>query len=90
MSKISPHSHTRHRPEMVKCWIGNLNGKHEGLVVARSQKEAAKVVGTSLHDFRDFWSEQRTPWPIEAPKVRTLYTRSYGSRASDPFKEGRT
>ena len=80
-------SQSRARPEMVKCWIGNLDGKRQGLIVARNQKEAAKVIGTSLHDFRNFWTEQRTPWPVDAPKIRTLYTRSYGSKASDPFKE---
>src|SRR5215813_10172595 len=30
----------------VKCYIGNLDGTHEGLVIANSQKAAAQIAGT--------------------------------------------
>ena len=77
------------RPMVVKCWIGNLDERHQGLVIASSQKEAAKTARTGIKSFRDYWVLQTNPWPITAPKINTLYTRPFESRASDPFKEGR-
>lgn len=71
----------RHEPmkaEYVKCYTGNLDGTREGLVVASNQKEAAKVAGTSLYDFRNYWGAETHPWPIASPKLRTLYTRKFG------------
>lgn len=66
------------KAEYVKCYTGNLDGRREGLVVASNQKEAAKIVQTSLNDFRNYWAAKGHPWPITAPKLRTLYTRKYG------------
>lgn len=76
------------RAEKVKCWIGNLDGHRQGLIVAHNQKEAAKIARTSIGSFRDYWSLQTGKWPVTAPKLLTLYTRPYGSLASDPFQEG--
>jgi hypothetical protein len=63
----------------VKCYMGNLDGKLEGLVVAENQKRAAEIAGTTLYDFRRYWSAQ-SPWPIPNAKIHTLYTRAYGAR----------
>ena len=32
----------------VKCYIGNLDETHEGLIIANSQKAAAQVAGTTI------------------------------------------
>lgn len=73
--------------EIVKCFHGNLDGIREGLVVARSQKQAAEIVGCSLHAFRDYWSSGK--WPTDwNPKPYTLYTRLYKDQGT-PFTEGR-
>ncbi len=76
----------------LKCWIGNLDGLRQGIVVAASQKEAAKIVGTSMRDFAAYWSE-REPNPaayFSIVKTRTLYTRPYGGLACEKnFVEGR-
>jgi hypothetical protein len=66
------------KTEYVKCYTGNLDGTREGLVVASNQKEAAKVAGTTLYDFRNYWGSETHPWPIASPKLRTLYTRKFG------------
>jgi len=75
------------RAEKVKCWVGNLDGKRQGLIVAHNQKEAANLAGTSIGSFRDHWSLQVGKWPLTTPKILTLYTRPYGSLAADSFQE---
>ena len=57
------------------------------MIVAHSQKEAAKIVRTSLKSFRDHWVLQTGTWPIARPKVCILYTRPYGSKDFVPFLE---
>jgi hypothetical protein len=65
------------KSEKVKCYIGNLDGDRLGLVVAANQREAARIASTGLVDFRRHWNARLSPWPIQAPKLRTLYTRWY-------------
>ncbi len=72
----------------MKCWIGNLDGRRQGLIVATSQRAAAKAVGTGLTDFLSYWVLQ-TVCPKRDPKPLTLYTRPYGSLAYEEFSEGR-
>lgn len=61
----------------LKCYIGNLDGKREGLVFAATQKEAAVVAGRSLSEFRKYWSEAKYRPHPQDPKPLTLYTRPY-------------
>lgn len=70
----------------VKCYIGNLDGRRLGMVVAENQKVAAKVAETSVYEFRQHWAAQ-TDWPIRAPKLHTLYTKPYNGKGD--FQEGR-
>jgi len=65
--------------DIVKCYVGNLDGTREGLIVASSQKEAATIAKTTLYDFRNYWHATVNPWPIKSPKPRTLYTRMFNS-----------
>jgi len=46
----------------VKCYIGNLGGTHEGLVIANSQKAGAQLAGTTMYDFSRYWNAQ-DKWP---------------------------
>jgi len=47
--------------DRIKCFHGNYDGRHEGMVFATNQKEAARTVGGSLSDFRNFWTA--VAWP---------------------------
>ncbi len=76
------------RPEYVKCYVGNFDGNREGLVVAANQKEAAKIAGTTLYDFRNYWVAMDHPWPISAPKIKTLYTRPFSTTGDWSWTEG--
>lgn len=72
----------------AKCYQGNYDGLRKGFVVANSQKAAAEVVGCSLYDFRNFWTQ--TNWPDSRkfnPKPLTLYTRKYDFKSE--WVEGR-
>jgi len=64
----------------LMCFIGNFDGRREGLVVAGSQSAAAKIAGAPLSDFRDHWEEEQLTDNFE-PKPLTLYTRPYCSNA---------
>ena len=66
----------------VKCYVGNYDGKNEGMVVANNQKEAAKIARTSLYDFRQYW-HTATHWPFRNPKPFTLYLKPYDSKTGD-------
>lgn len=62
----------------VKCFQGNFDGIRLGLVIASSQKNAAKIAGTSLYEFRMYWTDD-APCPKQKLKQGTLYTRTlYG------------
>lgn len=65
--------------ETVKCFVGNYDGKSEGLVIASSQKKAAEVARTGLHDFREYW-EVIDQWPNGKFKAYTLYLRKFNSK----------
>lgn len=60
--------------KQLKCYIGNLDGLRQGLVLADNQKQAAEVAGTTLYGFRQFWGEGLPPKGIKFEPV-TLYTR---------------
>lgn len=55
-------------------WVGNLDGRRQGLIVASSKAEAVRILGNSLKDFNDYWVER----PLETTfEPRALYVRSY-------------
>lgn len=64
----------------VKCYQGNYDGTRSGMVIANNQKEAAKVVGCTLYEFRNYWHQ--SDWPKGfTPKSFVLYTRMMMSEA---------
>jgi hypothetical protein len=66
-------------------WIGNLDGRREGLVIAPSKKRAAEVTGSGLTDFNTYWTEHPVDAQLEA---EVLYTRRFGGR-TEPWFRGR-
>lgn len=78
------------RSELLKCYTGNLDGMRRGLVIARSQKEASEIIGTSLYGFRNFFCRQEDgKWPDQTIKPRTLYTKPINEYIQTPWIEGR-
>lgn len=69
--------------ELVKCYWGNVGGLRRGVVIARSQKQAAEIAGCSLYEFRLYWSAAKFEPGL---KPYTLYTRPYDSQG--PWVEG--
>jgi hypothetical protein len=66
----------------LKCWLGNLDGISEGLIVETSKARAAKVLRTSLNHFNLYWGEVSLPhWA----KLGVLYTKRYDSHS--PWRE---
>ena len=59
----------------LRCYIGNLDGDREGLVIAPNQRLAAKIAGVSLYDFRNHWIEYTHHRTSEVTEELTLYTR---------------
>jgi len=74
---------------MDKCFIGNYDGRRQGLIIAKSQKEAAEIIGRSVRDLRLYWrSRPLLACPIENPKRGVLYTKPYDCRDTE-WTEGR-
>jgi hypothetical protein len=73
------------RTSRLKCWMGNLDGSRQGLVISVSKREAAKAVGCSQGDFEKYWREARS-W-TGAFEINRLYTRRYDSKGE--WFEGR-
>ena len=63
----------------LKAWIGNLDGYREALIVSTSQKAAAAILDTSLHDFRAYFSE--LTGPISMYEQDKMYTRLFSSKS---------
>lgn len=61
----------------MKWFMGNHDGKRNGLVVASSQKKVAEVAGTTVYDVQRFWHVQHGD-PPPGLKENTLYTRWNG------------
>lgn len=68
----------------LKMWVGNLDGRREGLVIAPTKKRAREIIGahTSATDFNSYWRE----WPVDLrfqPEV--LYTRPFNAHTESWF-----
>lgn len=75
----------------LKCWIGNYDGRRQALIVATSQKAAAKIAGCGIPTFVNYFllQDAAPAWP----KLNTLYTRPMDTRTpwrdSGSWTEGR-
>lgn len=60
-------------------WIGNLDGRRQGLVIASTKARAIEIVGGSRKNFNDYWREKDVivePYTsVFEPEV--LYTRPF-------------
>lgn len=65
----------------LKCFVGNFDGRYQGLVVATSKKRAAEVVGTSLYDFNQHW-HRAISVKISEFKPDTFYRKRFDSKES--------
>jgi len=69
----------------MKLWIGNYDGRREGLIYARSKTAAAKILGIGMHAFNNYWNEPSRVVQVNGVSdfdPETLYTRpnhTYGS-----------
>ena len=74
----------------LKCWVGNLDGLREGLVLAHNQTEAVKIIGISVNHLRDYFN-RRSDWSLfqQVLKPLTLYTRLMLYIDNNPWEEGR-
>lgn len=61
-------------------WIGNLDGRREGLVIAPTKKRAIEVVGAGRTDFENHWVQK--PSVDMTLSAETLYTRRFDDRES--------
>lgn len=75
----------------MKFWIGNYDGRREGLVLAPSKTAAAKIIGVSLRAFNDCWTQPTRVVQVNGVvdfEPETLYTRPYATYAAT-FVKGR-
>ena len=63
-------------PVKLKMWVGNLDGRREGLVIAPTKKRAMEITGSGPTDFNAYWREHPVDLRLE-PEI--LYTRRYGA-----------
>ncbi len=71
----------------MKCYIGNYDGIREGLVIAKNQKDAARISNRSVYDFREHWQEIDALIDGGRIKEETLYTKPFHSK-DDELVEG--
>lgn len=69
----------------LKVWMGNLDGRRDGLVITTSKTKARAIIGRcSAKAFNDYWSEQSDIIDAKVYEAETLYTRPNGGR--DPVR----
>lgn len=62
------------RAKPIKCYIGNYDGRRDGMIFATSKREAATVARCSAYHFERYWSMHSSPFTAIC-KALTLYTR---------------
>lgn len=75
----------------MRTWIGNYDGRREGLVLAPTKTAAARIVGCTLRRFNDFWTEPQRIIQTNGVaefEPETLYTRPYKNHDAT-FVKGR-
>jgi len=70
----------------LKMWIGNFDGRRQGLVIAATKKRAREVVERSVTEFNGHWHEIPINTSLE-PEV--LYTRPFDAAKDVPWQRGR-
>lgn len=60
----------------LKMWIGNLDGRRQGLVIAASKTRARQILGVGVTEFDGYWSERPVDTQFD-PEV--LYTRRFNT-----------
>ena len=73
----------------MKMWIGNYDGRREGLIIAKSKAAAAKIAGCSVRAFSNYWNESTRVLQVNGVgdfEPDTLYTRSLRTYGSTFFK----
>lgn len=77
----------------MKLWIGNYDGRREGLIYATTKTAAARVAGCSPARFRDYWSEATRvvehAGGAQDFEPETLYTRPISKYPKGVFVKGR-
>jgi hypothetical protein len=73
----------------LKMWIGNLDGRRSGCVIAPTKKRAIEIVGCTRSDFDNYWVLRPEIDPDLEPE--TLYTRKIAATplARGPWFKGR-
>lgn len=64
----------------MKLWIGNYDGRREGLVLAKTKTAAARIAGISPYTFNNFWNEADRVIQVNGVQEfepETLYTRPH-------------
>lgn len=75
----------------LRLWLGNYDGRREGLVYAPSKVAAARAIGISIAVFNAWWVEPSRVVQINGVgdlEPETLYTRPYHTYGS-AFVKGR-
>lgn len=67
-------------------WVGNFDGRRQGLVIAPTKKRAREVAGRTVTEFNGYWHEMPLAAALE-PEV--LYTRPFDARGDVPWQKGR-
>lgn len=71
----------------LKCFVGVLDDRRQGLVLVRSQNEGTEIVGCKEWRFKKYWYVMaKHEWPIADPKPGVLYSRDW-SRTSNAWSE---
>lgn len=73
----------------MKMFIGNYDGRREGLIIAKSKSAAAKIAGCSVRTFNNYWSEATRVIQVNGVgdfEPDTLYTRSNQTWGGTFFK----
>ena len=76
----------------MRLWIGNYDGRREGLIYARSKTAAARILGVSLTEFNSYWHEPERIVQVNGAadfEPETLYTRPYHAHGFGTFFKGR-
>lgn len=77
-------------PRAMKIWVGNVDGRREGLVIAATKKRAREVAGRSVGEFNSYWHEAGPAYTEGATSLEPeiLYTRPFDARGA-AWQKGR-
>jgi hypothetical protein len=75
----------------TKLWIGNFDGRRQGLVIAATKKRAREIVGRSVTEFNSYWHEMPLDRVASSAglEAEVLYTRPFDAKDDVPWQKGR-